>query len=59
MPLSTSWPKSSPFHGGVTGSNPVGGTKLDHDVMVSITDFDSVCPGSNPGGPTLHLCWNW
>ena len=31
------WFKSSPFHGEVTGSNPVGGTKLDHDVMVSIT----------------------
>ncbi len=32
-PRRLAWPRTSPFHGGNTGSNPVGDAKLDEELF--------------------------
>ncbi len=38
------WPRTSPFHGGNTGSNPVGDAKQNQQVTSSEATFSSIDP---------------
>ena len=52
--------QSSTLPSTIAVANPhgsiVSASRLPDSVMVSTTDFDSVCPGSNPGRVTEPLC---